>query len=98
MFGFIETKRLKTIHLRTKIEISLSVIRVKFPEEMKKKFVVNKVIYIISHKNVKAQALGHLENVNTFCDNLEQAMAQLGKNYSPSNIYNLIVKRILFFC
>ena len=37
-----------------------------------------------------------LENVNTFCDNLEQAMAQLGKNYSPSNIYNLIVKRSLF--
>ena len=29
--------------------------------------------------------------------NLEQAMAQLGKNYSPSNIYNLIVKRSLFF-
>ena len=35
--------------------------------------------------NVKARALGHLENVNPFCDNLEQAMAQLGKNYSPSN-------------
>ena len=47
----------------------------------------------MSYKNVKARALGHLENVNTFCDNLEQAMAQLGKNYSPSNIYNLIVKR-----
>ena len=27
--------------------------------------------------NVKARALGHLENVNTFCNNLEQAMAQL---------------------
>ena len=47
--------------------------------------------------NVKARALGHLENVNTFCDNFEQAMAQLGKNYSPSNIYSLIVKRSLFF-
>ena len=39
-----------------------------------------------------------LEYVNTFFDNLEQAMAQLGKNYSPSNIYNLILKRSLFFC
>ena len=47
--------------------------------------------------NAKGRALGHLENVNTFCDNLEQAMAQLAKNYSPSNIYNLIVKRSLFF-
>ena len=28
---------------------------------------------------LKARALGHLENVNTFCDNLEQAMAQLGE-------------------
>ena len=28
-------------------------------------------------------------NVNTFFDNLEQAMAQLGENYSPSNIFNL---------
>ena len=53
---------------------------------------------MISYKNVKARALGHLENVNIFCDNLEQAMAQLGKNYSPSNIYNLIVKKSLFFC
>ena len=32
-----------------------------------------------------------------FCDNLEHAMAQLGKNYSPLNIYNLIVKSSLFF-
>ena len=85
IFGFIETKR-SSIHLRTKIEISLSVIGVKFPGEKKKKFVVNKVLQIISYKNVKARALGHLENVNTFCDNLEQAMAQLGKKYSPSNI------------
>ena len=53
---------------------------------------------MISYKNVKARTLGHLENVITFCDNLEQATAQLGKNYSPSNIYNLIVKRSLFFC
>ena len=52
---------------------------------------------MISHKNVKSRALGHLENVNKFYDNLEQAMAQLGKNYSPSNIYNLIVKRSFFF-
>ena len=44
-----------------------------------------------------ARALGHLENVNTFCDNLEQAMAQLGKNDSPSNIHNSIVKRSVFF-
>ena len=36
--------------------------------------------------------------MNKFCDNLEQAMAQLGKNYSPSNMYNLIVKKSLFFC
>ena len=43
MFGFIETKRLTSIHLRTKIEISSSVIGVKFPGEKKKKFVVNKV-------------------------------------------------------
>ena len=35
---------------------------------------------------------------NTFCDNLEQALAQFGKNYLPSNIYNLIVKRSLCFC
>ena len=34
---------------------------------------------MISHKNVKVRALDHLENVNTFCDNLEQAMAQLGE-------------------
>ena len=53
---------------------------------------------MISCKNVKVRAMGHLENVNTFHDNLEQAMARLGKNYSPSNIYNLIVKRSLFFC
>ena len=46
----------------------------------------------------KESALGHLENVNTFCDNPEQAMAHLVKNYSPSNICNLIVKRSLFFC
>ena len=43
MFGFIETKRL-SIDLRTKIEISLSVIGVKFPGEKKKKFVVHKVL------------------------------------------------------
>ena len=42
MFGFIETKRLN-IHLRTKNEISLSVIGIKFPGE-KKKFVVKKVL------------------------------------------------------
>ena len=48
-----------------------------------------------SDKNVKSRALGHSENVNTFCDNLELAMAQLGKNYSPPNIYNLIIN---FFC
>ena len=48
-----------------------SVIGVKFPGEKKKKFVVNKVLNIISYKNVKARALGHLENVNTFCDNLD---------------------------
>ena len=45
--GFIETKRLNKkveIHLRTKIEISLSVIGVKFPGEKKKKFVVTKVL------------------------------------------------------
>ena len=81
-----------------KIEISLSVVGVKFLGGKKKKFVVNKVLWIIFYKNVKARALGHLKNVNTFCDNLEQAMAQLGKNYSPSNIYNLIVKRSSFFC
>ena len=38
-----------------------------------------------------------VEYVNTFFDNLEQAMAQLQKNYSPWNIYILIVKRSLFF-
>ena len=52
---------------------------------------------MISYKNFNARALGHSENVNTFYDNLKQAMAQLGKNYSPWNIYNLIVKRSLFF-
>ena len=46
--------------------------------------------------NAKARALGHLENVNTFCDNLEHAMAQLGKNYSPSNIYNFCKKEFVF--
>ena len=40
--------------------------------------------------------MGHLKNVNTFSDNLEQAIEQLGKNYAPLNIYNLIVKRSLF--
>ena len=52
---------------------------------------------MISDKNVKTCALGHLENVDTLYDNLEQAMAQHGKNYSPSNIYSLIIKRSLFF-
>ena len=52
---------------------------------------------MISYNNVKARALGHLENVNTFCDNLEKAMTEHGENYSPSSIYNLIVKRSLFF-
>ena len=51
-----------------------------------------------SYKNIKARALGHLKNVNKFYDNLEQAMSQLGKKYSLSNIYNLIVKKSLFFC
>ena len=44
---------------------------VKFPGKKKKKFFVNKVLQIISYKNVKARALGHSENVNTFGDNLE---------------------------
>ena len=60
-----------------------------FPGEKKKKFVVNKVLWIVSYQNVKARALGHLKN--------EQALSQLGKKYSPSNIYNLNVKRRLFF-
>ena len=37
------------------------------------------------------------EYVNTFVDNLEQVIAQLGKNYSLSHIYNLIVTRSSFF-
>ena len=41
---------------------------------------------MISYQNVKARAVNQLENVNAFCDNLEQAMAQLEKNYSPLNI------------
>ena len=85
------------INLRMKIEISLSIIEVKFTGE-KKKFVFNKVLLIISYKNFKARASGLLENVNTFCDNLKQAMTQIGKNYPPSNIYNLIVKRSSFIC
>ena len=43
MFSLIETKKLK-VHLRTKIEISLTVIGVKFPGEKKKKFVVNMIL------------------------------------------------------
>ena len=43
IFGFIETKRLNIDYLRTKMEISLSVIGVKFPGGKKKKFVINKV-------------------------------------------------------
>ena len=62
-----------------KIEISLSVIGVKFSGEKKKKFVVNKVLLIISYKNVKARALGHLENENTFCDNLNRPWHNSGK-------------------
>ena len=96
MFGFIEIKRLN-IDSFTNENFNKFVIGVKFPGEKKKKFVVYKVLQIISYKNVKSRASGHLENVNTFCDNLEQAMTQLEKNYSPSNIYNLIVKRS-FFC
>ena len=68
MFGFIKTKRLNIDSFTNKNWHKLSVIGVKFPGEKKKKFVVNKVLWIISYKNVKARALGHLENVNTFCD------------------------------
>ena len=89
MFTFIETKRLSIDSFTNENRSKVS--------RRKKKFVVNKVLWIISYNNVKARALGHLENVNTFCDNLKQAMAQLGKNYSPSNIYNVIVKRSLIF-
>ena len=84
MFGLIETKRCSVL---LKIEMSLSKV------SRRKK----SLLLIISYKNVKFHALGRLENVNTFCDNLEQAMAQLGKSYSPSNISNLIVKRSLCF-
>ena len=41
------------------MEISLSVIGVKFPGEKKKTFLVNKILQIISYNNVKARALGH---------------------------------------
>ena len=46
-------------------------------------------------KRKESLFLVHSENMNTFCENLEQSMAQLEKNYSPSNIHNLIVKRSL---
>ena len=99
IFGFIETKRLNIDSFTNENwKISLSVIGVKFSGGKKKKLVVNKELWIISYNNAKARALGHLENVNMFCDNLQQAMAQLGKNYSVSNIYNLIVKSSPFFC
>ena len=90
MFDFIETKRLNIDSLTNENWNKFKCHRSKVSWRKKKiKFVV---------ENVEARALGHLENVNTFCDNFEPAMAQLGKNYSPSNIYNLIVKRSLFFC
>ena len=47
--------------------------------------------------NVKARALGHLENVNTFCDNLEQAMAQLGEKLFAFEYLQCNCKKE-FFC
>ena len=51
MFGFIETKRLN-IDSFTNENFNKFVIGVKFPGEKKKKFVVYKVLQIISDKNV----------------------------------------------
>ena len=98
MFGFIETKRLNIDSFTNENWNTFKCHRIKVSRRNEKTLVVNNLLLIISYKNVEARALGHLENVNTFCDNLEQAMVQLGKNSSPSNIYNLIVKRSLFFC
>ena len=98
MFGFIETKRLNIDTFTNENWNNFKFHRSKVSRRKEEKFVDNKVLWIIFYKNVKARALGHLENLNTFCDNREQAMAQLEKNYSPSNIYNLIVKRSLFIC
>ena len=98
MFAFIETKRLNIDSFTNENWNIFKCHRSEVSRKRKQKFVVNKVLKIIFHKNIKARALGHSENVNMFCDNLEQAMAKLGKYYSPSNIYNLIVKRSLFFC
>ena len=95
MFGFIETNRLNVDSFTNENWNKCKCHRSKVSQR-KKNIIVNKILWIISYKNFKARALGHLENVNKFCDNLEQAMAQLGKNYSPSNIYNLIVKRSFF--
>ena len=64
MFGFIETKRLKIVHLRTKIEISLSVIGVQFPGENKRKFVVNHFL-----QKCRSRCLGSLGKCDTSCDN-----------------------------
>ena len=49
-----------------KIEISLSVIGVKFLGERKKKFVVNKVLWIISYNNVNAHISGPYLSVSVF--------------------------------
>ena len=56
IFGFIETKRLN-INSFTNENWNKFVMGVKFTEE-KKKNVVNKVLWIIFYKNIKARALG----------------------------------------
>ena len=98
MFDFIETKRLNIDSFTNENWNKFKCRRNKVSRRKEKQVFVNKVLWIISYKNDKARALGHLENFNTFCDNFEQAMAQLGKNYSPSNICDLIVKTSLLFC
>ena len=75
IFGFIETKRLNIDLFTNENWSKFNCHRSVVSRRKEKNFVVNKVLYIISYKNAKARALSHLENVNTFCDNLEQAVA-----------------------
>ena len=81
-FSFIETKSLNIDLFTNENYISLSVIGFKFLRRKEKNFLVNKLLWIMAYKNVKAHTLGHLRaatnNANS-CLGLSCGCAMLGQ-------------------